>query len=80
MGIDEDRSESVVFPSKHPWEGEVERLKGLFLKDDFYDGSDFFNPEGTALIMTTKKARDVLASTQDIGRSLVPLSEYTWTP
>lgn len=60
--VDKSREEVYIRPRPVPAGKEARMARGMYFKDDFWDGSDLFSPPGYFGLFISKRARDVIVS------------------
>ena len=73
--IDRTRGQKVILPPFVSGGSFPRRILGLHLNKDWYDGSDLFSPEGTALIIVNEYVRNSLDTNPDLDLNFVSLNQ-----
>ncbi len=73
--IDRSRSTDVILPPRITGSPTRKSLQGMYFKDDQWDGSDIFMPEGTSIIVVTEKVKNSLENLDSGNLAFVRLTE-----
>lgn len=65
-----DKPRRVPIPRGKRW------WRGLYVKDDFWDGSDVFLPYGTTFVFVTQEVKDALEAIRPSNIAFIRLSEF----
>jgi hypothetical protein len=74
--IDGSRSERVVRPPRIGRGQPIATLRGMYIKDDYWDGSDVFCPSHSRATFVTERVKKALESIKATNISFVSLADF----
>lgn len=74
--VDRSRETIYMHPPVVPTGPEFPVRKGLYFKDDYWDGSDIFASPDARRILVTQSVRDALEAIKPTGFKFIRLTEF----